>query len=203
MISAPSPITAARTSMRSRLAIGMAIAFCASTCGAYAPDEDTYAFHEAIQALTAIDVLTVGSVDQALFTRLSKELDNGSFTSYTAHKGEFANLPISEVELRCRNGAPGDCLLSIELARPGPMPEVFVETFWPTSEFTLASPHGSGSRSYWSVQQGRDRISVGLLYTEERITALVIDRIPPRANPSPTPLTPLPPLPPEEVLPTR
>ena len=177
-------------------ALGIAGTLCLSGASAAATTDPEQSFKQGIDALAAIDELSVAAVDRALSTRLSKKNDNGSFTSYTAAKGVFAGRPIAEVELRCSNERAGECLLAIDLAEPGPPAQPFARRFWPQAEFTIASPHGFDSKHYWSARQGRDRISIGHPRDGERIVSLILNRMPDRQAPIPEPAAPLPPLPP-------
>jgi len=177
--------------------IGLGIALLAGVCDVAAAADAGLAFKQAIDSLAAGPYWSQPFVEKTLSTRLAKDWENEYTTSYKARSGRFSGLPIAEVELRCSKRRARDCLLSIDLAEPGPPNLAFVKAFWPQAVPTPASPHSRYSHEYWTIERGADRISVSNQYDAPRITRVILalNTPPPQMPVESPPSPPLPPIP--------
>lgn len=183
---------------RAWVALGVGLALWAGS-GAVAAADAGAAFKQAIDSLAAGAYWSKPFVENTLSARLVRDWENEYTLAYKAESGRFAGLRIKEVELRCSKRRARDCLLSIDLAEPGPPNMAFVRKFWPQAEPTPASPHSRFSHEYWTIERGPDQISVSNQYDAPRITrvtvALNTQRLQDPLNPPPVPPQPLPPVP--------
>lgn len=158
---------------RAWLSFGVGLALWAGSGAATAADAGA-AFKQAIDSLAAGAYWSKPFVENTLSARLVPDWENEYTLAYKAESGRFAGLRIKEVELRCSKRRARDCLLSIDLAEPGPPNMAFVRKFWPQAVPTPASPHSRFSHEYWTIERGPERISVSNQYDAPRITRVTV-----------------------------
>ena len=182
---------------RAWLTFGVCLALWAGS-GAVAAADAGAAFKQAIDSLAAGAYWSKPFVENTLSARLVPGWENEYTLAYKAESGRFAGLRIKEVELRCSKRRARDCLLSIDLAEPGPPNSAFVRKFWPQAVPTQASPHSRYAPEYWTIERGPDEISVGNVHDAPRITTVIVARRTKLPEiPMESPPAPLPPLPPD------
>lgn len=186
----------AHTAARRAHPVILSLALLAVGCTGAQPRDEMEEFKREVYALAGIERWNATTIDQALSTRLIKTSDNGASTSLEAKSGRIAGHAINAVELRCLNYYPDECLLIVELAKPGPSASEFAKRFWPRTQPQLLGSHKLSVS--WSQQEGRNEISISHGVDGTQIETVVIDRIRPHPHLTPEPAErPLPPLPPQ------